>query len=97
MFSAPHRQTRWSLEVLAIHPDYQGRGFGRELVHQGFERAKHDPEGDLPVCVVAAEGKDPFYQKCGFGDVEGYMSTAGGSKNPLMKAGLRGGAVLWTK
>jgi predicted N-acetyltransferase YhbS len=82
---------------MAVHPEYQGKGFGRELVQQGLERAKHDAEGDLPVCVVSADGKEGFYQKCGFGDIEGYTATAGGSENPLMRAGIGGGAVMWTK
>jgi ribosomal protein S18 acetylase RimI-like enzyme len=82
---------------MAVHPEYQGKGFGRELVQQGLERAKHDPEGDLPVCVVSADGKEGFYQKCGFGDIEGYTSKAGGSDNPLMRAAIGGGAVMWTK
>jgi len=99
-FSAPHRQIHWSLEILAIHPDHQGKGYGRELVEQGLERSKCDPEGDLPVCVVAADGKEGFYQKCGFKELVGWLSkTVGedGSDNPLRKNGVGGGAVLWTR
>lgn len=99
-FSEPHRQTHWSLEILAVHPDYHGKGYGRELVNYGLERAKSDPEGDLPVCVVAAEGKEGFYLKSGFKEIVGWMSqTVGsdGSDNPMRERGIGGGAVLWTK
>ncbi len=82
---------------MAVHHTYQRRGIGSELVHEGLERAKRDPEGELPVCVVSAEGKYPFYQKCGFGEVEGSVNKAGGSENLLLKAGVGGGDVMWTK
>ena len=99
-FDAPHRQDHWSLEVLAVHPDHQGKGYGKELVLQGLEKAKTDPEGDLPVCVIAADGKETFYQKCGFKELVGWASrTTGkdGSDNPLRRNGVGGGAVLWTR
>ncbi len=66
-FSAPHRQTHWSLEILAVDPGYQGHGHGRDLVQDGLQRSRHDPEGlseglenGLSVCVVAADGKENF-------------------------------------
>ncbi|KIY00947.1 uncharacterized protein Z520_03613 [Fonsecaea multimorphosa CBS 102226] len=99
-FSAPHRQVRWSLEVLGVHPDHQGKGYGRELVEDGLLRAKKDPEGDLPVCVVAADGKEAFYLKVGFNEIVGYTSKTvaeDGSDNPLRQNGIGGGAILWTK
>jgi len=98
LFKAPHRASRWSLEILCVHPDYHGKGFGKELVAHGLAMAKHDPEGDLPVCVIAAEGKETFYQKNGFGEVEGWTSQEGGMANPLKRNGIdEGGALLWTK
>ena len=97
LFGAPERQTRWTLQVMAVHTDYRHRGIGSELVYEGLERAKRDPEGELPVCVVAAEGRYKFYQKCGFGQVEGSTNKVGGTENPLMRAGVGGGDVMWTK
>ncbi|RMZ88722.1 hypothetical protein DV736_g4055, partial [Chaetothyriales sp. CBS 134916] len=100
-FSAPHRQTRWSLEVLAVHPNEQGKGYGRELVTDGLERlAKNDAEGELPVSVVSANGKEAFYEKMGFKELVGWASrTVGedGSDNPMRRNGVLGGAVLWTR
>lgn len=98
--NASHRQTHWSLEILAVHPLHQGKGFGRALVEHGLERSKLDPEGDLPACVISAAGKEVFYQKCGFKELVGWTSrTVGedGSDNPLRKNGASGGAVLWTR
>ncbi|RMD41551.1 hypothetical protein DV735_g3590, partial [Chaetothyriales sp. CBS 134920] len=88
-FAAPHRQTHWALETLAVLPGEQGKGYGRDLVLEGLERASTDPAGDLPVSVVAADGKETFYQKVGFKELVGW--------NPLKANGVGGGAVLWTK
>ncbi|OAG35842.1 hypothetical protein AYO21_09999 [Fonsecaea monophora] len=99
-FSAPHRQIHWSLEFLAIHPNHQGKGFGRELVEDGLVKAEKDPAGDLPVSVVAAEGKEYFYLKVGFNELLGYTSQVvgkDGSENPLKNNNIGGGAMLWTK
>ena len=100
-FSAPYRQIHWSLEALAVHPLYQGKGHGRQLVEDGLQRARSDPqEGDLPACVIAADGKEGFYQKCGFAELVGWISKAtgeDGTDNPLRRNGVGGGAVLWTR
>lgn len=61
---------------------------------------ENDPVGDLPVCVVAADGKEEFYNKVGFRYLVGWLSRAvdaTGGDNPLRANGLGGGAVLWTK
>ena len=47
--------------------------------------------------MVAAGGKEGFYQKNGFGDIEGYTAKEGGKDNPLCRAGIEGGAIMWTK
>ncbi|KEF57534.1 uncharacterized protein A1O9_05451 [Exophiala aquamarina CBS 119918] len=99
-FSAPHRQRHWSLETLAIHPDHQGKGYGNKLVKEALQVAKTDPVGDFPVCVIAADGKEGFYEKCGFRHPVGRLSEtidASGGANPLRANGVGGGAVLWTR
>jgi GNAT superfamily N-acetyltransferase len=99
-FSAPHRQKHWSLEVLGIDPAHQFKGYGKELVLDGLERAKRDPLGDMPACVVAADGKETFYQKVGFPELVGWASRGkgeDGSENPMAALGVGGGAVLWTR
>jgi len=50
--------------------------------------------------LVAAAGKERFYQKCGFELLVGYASQgvdAQGNQNPLAKKNIAGGAVMWTK
>lgn len=82
-----------------MHPDHQGRGHGRQLVEQGLEVSRNDEMGSLPVCVVAADGKEVFYQKCGFNDLVGWVSRTfddKGRDNPMRSNGVGGGAVLWT-
>ncbi|KIX00817.1 uncharacterized protein Z518_09882 [Rhinocladiella mackenziei CBS 650.93] len=99
-FSAPHRQIHWSLENLAVHPEHQGQGYGSKLVKEVLQMAKSDPIGDLPVCVIAADGKEGFYEKCGFKHLVGWLSRTTdprGRDNPLRANGVGGGAVLWTR
>lgn len=47
---------------VAVHPDYQGRGFGKEAVSQLMTLS----EGHKKIILYAAPGKEPFYRKLGF-------------------------------
>lgn len=99
-FNVPHRKIHWSLENLAVHPEHQRKGYGSKLVEEVLDVVKNDPMGDLPVCVVAADGKEGFYIKFGFRYLVGWLSrteNATGGENPLRANGLGGGAVLWTR
>lgn len=101
-FDAPHRQVHWSLENLAVHPAHQGQGHGRQLVDRVLQICQSDPveDGGPPVCVIAANGKEGFYQKCGFGHLVGWLCKAvddQGNDNPLRMNRVGGGAVLWTR
>jgi GNAT superfamily N-acetyltransferase len=106
-YRATHRRTHWALEFLAVHPVYQGEGRGRELVQVGMSTiagrcgaAKERDDNDrLPVSVIAAEGKEGFYQKCGFNELVGWVSESepDGQENPLKAHGIGGCAVLWTR
>jgi hypothetical protein len=49
---------------------------------------------------MAADGKEKFYQTCGFKELVGFVSEAvddKGQENPLRKNGIGGGAVVWTR
>ena len=47
---------------VAVHPDYQGRGLGRDLVARLVDLSK----GHKKIILYAARGKEPFYRKLGF-------------------------------
>lgn len=57
------RQENWSLDLLAVHPDYEGKGHGRRLVQWGIDESKKE---GIATSVVAAYEKDPFYERLGF-------------------------------
>ncbi|KAJ4248404.1 hypothetical protein NW762_012741 [Fusarium torreyae] len=82
------RGESWYLEGLAVRPDFQGKGVGRQLVKWGLEQAQ--AEG---VCasVVCALGTDEFYAKCGFD--EQYGRAGQGEGNPL--ADVAGADMRW--
>lgn len=48
---------------LIVHPDYQRKGIGTELMNRLMEVFK---ENNLLPTLVAAPGKDKFYEKFGF-------------------------------
>lgn len=47
---------------VAVHPDYQGKGLGRQVVTMLVELSKNHRK----IILYAAPGKEPFYQKLGF-------------------------------
>lgn len=77
-------------------PTYRKFGHGRELVEWGLQRAL---EEGLPAAVMAAAGKERFYQRCGFTEVVGWANEgvdAQGRVNPL-KGRVTGGCILYTR
>ena len=50
------------LADIAVHPDHQGRGLGKEIVSRLRELSKHHKK----IILYAAPGKDTFYLKLGF-------------------------------
>lgn len=51
-----------------IRPEYQGRGIGRHLVQQliSFVRDRMKPGWKVKLVLIAALGKEGFYEKLGF-------------------------------
>lgn len=47
---------------VAVHPEYQGHGIGREVVSRLVELSKDHKK----IILYAAPGKEPFYRKLGF-------------------------------
>ena len=77
------------LESMAVDPEFQGRGVGKQLVQSGLKMAE-----DAGICasVISADGKEGFYQKCGF--ETGPVGRSGeGEGNPLWS--VPGGLVFF--
>ena len=47
---------------VAVHPEYQGKGLGRQVVMRLVEFSKDHRK----IILYAAVGKEPFYLKLGF-------------------------------
>lgn len=47
---------------IAVHPNYQGQGLGKELVSQLVKLS----QGHKKIILYAAPGKESFYKKLGF-------------------------------
>ena len=79
----------WYIESMAVDPDFQGRGIGKLLIQQGLAIA--DGEA-VSASVISADGKEEFYQKCGF--ETGPVARSGeGEGNPLW--GVPGGLLFF--
>ncbi|KAG9245921.1 putative GNAT family acetyltransferase [Calycina marina] len=87
LWSSPSMVQNWYLDLLATHPDYHGQGLGKQLVTWGVEEA--DREG-VPASVIAAKGKEGFYEKAGF--VEVGRANVG---ELMVEGRIEGGAVMF--
>lgn len=83
--------TNWFLSLCCVDPAHQKSGYGRLLTRWGLERAK---EERIKASVIASEGSSGFYLKCGFKKIVGNASK--GEGNPLAKANVKGGDVIFT-
>lgn len=78
------RARTWFLSMLCVAPEWQGRGFGAELVDWGVRRAERE---GVSASLISARGKDGFYGRLGF--VEVGRADVG----PL--EGVGGGAIMF--
>lgn len=79
-----NREESWFLDMLSVHPDYQGQGHGRALVEWGKNRARQDK---TCASTTSAEFKEGFYEKLGFVQV--------GRANVGPLESVEGGAVMF--
>lgn len=47
---------------IAVHPDHQGTGLGKEMIRRLVERCR----GHRKIILYAVPGREPFYAKFGF-------------------------------
>ena len=52
------------VRFMAVHPDYQGRGLGRQLLTYMEQQARR--QGASRLSLQARENAVPFYQSCGY-------------------------------
>lgn len=90
-WKTPERLENWYLNLLGTGPEYQGQGYGKELLKWGMERAA---EEGICVSLISANGKDGFYKRHGV-DQEVGWATEGGEENPLHS--VAGGLILFSK
>jgi len=81
------RTENWYLDLLAVHPDAQGKGYGKELVQWGIDQADKD---GVVTSVISAKGKERFYGKFG------YVEVGRANVGPMAEAGIQGGAIMFT-
>ncbi|KAF2198017.1 acyl-CoA N-acyltransferase [Delitschia confertaspora ATCC 74209] len=82
------RANSYYLDLLAIHPDYQGGGLAKELVQWGLDRAEEEGVSASVVSSVPGRG---FYKRMGFDKEVGRCGE--GTENPLGR--LEGGWILF--
>lgn len=58
----------WYLQEIIVHPDHQGKGIGKSIVNRLLEhiRTAAMPGTRVTVGLMAAKGKDAFYEQFGF-------------------------------
>jgi ribosomal protein S18 acetylase RimI-like enzyme len=71
-------------EILAVyvHPDHQGRGYGKKLLLKGIQEAKQDSH---EVVVFASLNAVAFYEKFGFERQEEVKDSRHGIDLPMVK------------
>lgn len=88
------RKENWYLHLCCVAPGCQGKGYGKDLVKWGLDKAS---EEGVHASVMAAKGAEKFYAKYGYDEIVG--NCCDGEENPLRKAGVTGGDILfmWAK
>ncbi|KAJ4364578.1 hypothetical protein N0V83_009174 [Neocucurbitaria cava] len=86
------RSRNYYLSLCCVHPLYERRGFGYELVRWGLDKARDE---SVHASVLASYNNDPFYLRCGFDEV--VANCTEGEGNPLSE--VKGGSILfmWAK
>ena len=70
-YCAPEKMTEgtWNLYLIAVHPDYQGLGYGTSMLNHIERRLANGGERLLLIETSSLESFEPtreFYRKCGY-------------------------------
>lgn len=60
-----------------VHPNYQRQGIGHDMIEQLLHLAYDMMESRASVCLIAAKGKESFYENCGFHKIPDDFSESG--------------------
>ena len=71
------RSECWDLHVCGVHPDFQGKGVGKQLASWGVEQAKAEGP-NVCASVLCGEKNRGFYGKAGLGVQVGGREGKGG-------------------
>ena len=58
----------WYLQEVCVDPEYQGKGIGKSIVNRLIAHVKQSglPGTKVTIGLMAAKGKESFYEKLGF-------------------------------
>ena len=58
----------WYVQDVHVNPQYQGKGIGKEIMRylEQFVERNRLPETFVTIGLVAAKGKEGFYEKLGY-------------------------------
>lgn len=81
----------WYLQEIIVLPEYQGKGIDRSIVNRLIEHMQEIglPGTKVTVGLVAAKGKEPFYEKLGFSRIP-EENCGSGMKKYLLLADVGG-------
>lgn len=76
----PIAPNRWHLLLIAVNPDKQRRGIGKELLKWGFDNAARE---HVPIALESTESGRRLYEKTGFKTTE-FLTLRPGLVVPAM-------------
>ena len=71
---------------IAVHPDTQGSGLGREIVQRLVDRSR----GHKKIILYAVPGKEAFYEKLGFARMNSAMAIFQNQEQAVARGYLEG-------
>lgn len=54
------------IQDVIVAPPYRGNGYGREIIQRLISEVRQTAADGAVICLMAARGKEPFYESLGF-------------------------------